>query len=234
MQFKIKRFNPETDQRPYFASFEVEIQKNLSVLEGLFYILENLDGSLSFRYSCRGAVCGSCAMLINGKIRLACQVLVKTLHSEVITVEPLPHLTVLKDLVVDLTPFFEKYQLIKPFLISNTLPPAKERSQSPSQRQKIDEMIKCILCGCCYSACPLVYNNRDFLGPAALTKAYRFLADSRDTAKKERIDLIAQENGIYRCHTAFACSEVCPKEIAPTYSIQKLKGAAVQKELKLL
>jgi succinate dehydrogenase/fumarate reductase iron-sulfur protein len=226
--FKIQRFDPEVDRAPHFDTFKVEIAGSMSVLEALFYILENLDGTLSFRYSCRGAVCGSCAMYINGRNRLACQTLIKTLRTRVITVSPLPHQPIIKDLVVEMDRFFEKYERIKPYLTNNSAPPLKERLQSIKQRARIDEMINCILCGACYSACSLAATDAEFLGPAALTKAYRFLADSRDSAQKERLAEVKGEHGAYRCHTLFNCGEVCPKKIVPTYSIQKLKGAALR------
>lgn len=222
--FEIKRFDPEVNKEPYINTFEVKVKKRMSVLEALFHIVENLDGSLSFRYSCRGAVCGSCAMYINGKRKLACQTLIDSIKSKVIRIEPLPHFKVIKDLVIDTDPFFEKYVAVKPYLINKAVPPEKERLQSISDRQKIDEMVKCILCGSCYSACTMAYSHKDFLGPAALTKTYRFVADSRDSAKDERLDFVNGENGVFRCHTLFNCAEACPKEIIPTYSIQKLKG----------
>lgn len=226
---KIERFDPEIDKQPYSKAYEVPDEKEMSVLEALFYIVENLDGSLAFRYSCRGAVCGSCAMRINGKNRLACQTLIKTLRSKTVTVSPLPHLPVIKDLAVDMDRFFKMYKKIKPYLINETTPPAKERQQSIAERAKIDEMVNCILCGACYSACTVSATDTEFLGPAALTKAYRFYADSRDTAKEERAKLVSGENGALRCHTLFNCGEVCPKYIVPTYSIQKLKGAVVRR-----
>ncbi|MBI5700543.1 succinate dehydrogenase iron-sulfur subunit [Candidatus Saganbacteria bacterium] len=229
--FKIERFDPDVDREPRFQTYSVADNKEMSVLEALFYILENLDGSLSFRYSCRGAVCGSCAMHINGRNRLACQTLIKTLNSKTITVSPLPHQKIIKDLVVDMDNFFEKYEKIKPYLINHSVEPEKERLQSIKEREKIDEMVNCILCGACYSACTMSALDGKFLGPAALTKAYRFYADSRDTAKKERAEIVDSEHGIFRCHTLFNCSEVCPKKIVPTYSIQKLKGAVAKKRL---
>jgi succinate dehydrogenase/fumarate reductase iron-sulfur protein len=227
--FKIERFDPDVDPAPYFKTYEVPAEKEMSALEALFYVVENLDGSLAFRYSCRGAVCGSCAMRINGNNCLACQTLIKTLRSKVITISPLPHLPVIKDLVVNMDRFFQKYEAIKPYLINHSTPPEKERTQSIAERKKIDEMINCILCGACYSACTMVATSNSYLGPAALTKAYRFYADSRDTAKEERLKLVGGEAGVFRCHTLFNCAEVCPKNIVPTYSIQKLKGANLQR-----
>lgn len=228
--FKIERFDPDVDKEPYFKTYEVKTEKEMSVLEALFYIVENLDGSLAFRYSCRGAVCGSCAMRINGKNRLACQTLIKTLRAKTITVASLPHLPIIKDLVVDMDSFFKKYERIKPYLINPSSAPDKERTQTIRARAKIDEMINCILCGACYSACTVAATDPQFLGPAALTKAYRFLADSRDAARVERLELVGGEHGALRCHTLFNCAEACPKYIVPTYSIQKLKGELYGKQ----
>ncbi|MBI5399030.1 succinate dehydrogenase iron-sulfur subunit [Candidatus Saganbacteria bacterium] len=226
--FKIERFNPDVDKAPYFQTYEVAAGKEMSVLEALFYVVENLDGSLAFRYSCRGAVCGSCAMRINGKNRLACQTLLKKLKSPVITVSPLPHLPIVKDLIVDMDHFFKNYEKIKPYLVNNTSAPEKERRQSILERAKIDEMIACILCGACFSACTVAATDKKFIGPAALTKAYRFWADSRDNLGDERLALVAGEHGALRCHTLFNCAEACPKNIVPTYSIQQLKGGLVK------
>ena len=232
VKFKINRFDPDLAGSKRVDTFEFETLKGMTVLEALFYIVENLDGSLAFRYSCRGAVCGSCAMHINGKNRLACQTLIGNLHSQTISVSPLSHQTVIKDLVVDMERFFKHYETIQPYLINNSAPPEKERAQSPKDRKIIDEMINCILCGACYSACSLTALNAGYLGPAALTKAYRFLADSRDTGKNERLEIIKGESGAFRCHTLFNCAEVCPKQIVPTYSIQQLKEAAAARRLK--
>lgn len=225
---KIERFDPDVDKSPYFKTYDVPAEKEMSVLEALFYVVENLDGSLAFRYSCRGAVCGSCAMRINGQNRLACQTLIKTLKSHVITISPLPHLPILKDLTVDMDRFFQMYKKVKPYLINDTAPPAKERIQSVAQRAKVDEMVNCILCGACFSACTVASTDSQFIGPAALTKTYRFYADSRDTADEERLKLVSGEHGALRCHTLFNCAEACPKYIVPTYSIQKLKGGVVK------
>jgi succinate dehydrogenase / fumarate reductase iron-sulfur subunit len=201
------------------------------VLEGLFHIQEQLDGSLSFRYCCRAAVCGSCAMYINGRYRLACQTNVRHLAGEVVTVEPMPHMPLVKDLVCDMTAFFEKFAYIKPYLIRNSAEPDKEIPQSPRERRKLDMPIDCILCGSCYSSCPSVWGDGDYLGPAALLWAYRFEVDSRDEARKERLPLFSNEHGIYRCHTITNCIEACPKELNPTEAIQWLKGAAVRRGL---
>jgi len=226
----VYRFDPDLDQEPYWKSYELPGREGVTVLEVLFEVLEHHDGSLAFRYSCREAICGACAMYINGSHRLACKTQVSHL-GRVLWVSPLPHMRVIKDLVVDMDPFFEKYKLIKPYLLSNSKPPEKERYQSPDERRYIDEMISCILCGSCYSSCPSVWTGEHYLGPAALMWAYRFTADGRDEGDAERLNLTAQEGGLWRCHTIFNCTEACPKNINLTHSIQQLKKKAAARVL---
>jgi len=161
-------------------------------------------------------------MHINGKNRLACETQLSSLGDQVL-VEPLPHLPVIKDLVVDMTTFWEKYEKVRPYLITFTAPPQKERLQTPEQRKKLDEFIDCILCACCHSSCSLDWWDKNYLGPAALAKAYRFLIDSRDEGAIERLRLVANEDGLFRCHTIFNCTEECPKKISPTVAIQEMK-----------
>jgi len=231
--FRIRRHDPrdKTDPEPRWEEFKVLYESTLTVLEGLFYIQEKLDGSLSFRYCCRASVCGSCAMYINGAYRLACQTNVKHLDSEIVTVAPLPHLPLVKDLVCDMDDFFAKYEYIKPWLIRNSPDPEKEIPQPPKERKKLDMPIDCILCGACYSSCPSVWGEENYLGPAALLKAFRFEVDSRDQARKERLPRFDNERGVYRCHTIMNCVEACPKELNPTEGIQWLKKAAVRRRL---
>lgn len=228
---RVFRFDPDVDKEPRFDTFEVSARPGMTVLEALFDILDNQDGSLAFRYTCRGAVCGSCAMFINGSYRLACQTQLANLKG-VILVNPLPHVGIIKDLVVDMDPFFQNYERVMPYLLNDSPPPEKERIQSVAQRKKFDEMIDCILCGSCYSSCPMVWTNKSYLGPSALTKAYRFVADSRDDAVKERLAIVGGEDGVFRCRTIFNCVEACPKKINPTYSIQELKKKTVVNRLK--
>ena len=227
---KVWRFDPEVDKKPYFQSYQVPVSKGLTVLGALFYVTDRVDGSLSYRYCCRAGVCGSCAMYINGAYRLACETQVSLFPDGEIVVGPLPRMRVIKDLVVDLEPFFAKYEMIKPYLINNSKPPERERLQSPKDRKRIDEVIDCILCASCYSSCPTVWMSEDrdgYLGPAALTKAWRFVADSRDEAKRERLELVGSEAGVWRCHTAFNCVEACPKRINCTEAIQQLKKKVI-------
>ncbi|MDP2954566.1 MAG: succinate dehydrogenase iron-sulfur subunit [Chloroflexota bacterium] len=228
---KVFRFDPERDSSPHYDRFEVAVREGETVLEALFDILENQDGSLAFRFSCRGAVCGSCAGYINGSYRLACETQLQAAGPE-ITIDPLPHVPIIRDLVVDMGPFFQKYEKIMPYLKTQSQPPEKEYLQSPQQRKAVDSYIDCILCAACYSACPVVWTNKDYLGPAALAKAYRFVADSRDEADRERIKVVAGEDGIWRCHTIFNCVESCPKKINQTVAIEKLRAKTVSHRLK--
>lgn len=227
--FRIYRFSK--GQAAYYKEFRLIPDAGMTVLEGLFHILEKQDPTLSFRYSCRGAVCGSCAMYINGRYRLACNTMVDSLKGEEITISPLPHLPVIKDLVVDMTSFFERIEKVMPFL--RTLEAKQtEILQSAKDREKLDIITDCILCAACFSSCPVNWMNSSYLGPAALNKAYRFLADSRDNASEERLSLLDNENGIWRCHGIFNCAESCPKKINPANSIIQLRRQALAKKLK--
>ena len=231
-RLKVFRFDPETDREPRYDRFEVPLREGLTVLEALFYILEKVDPSIAFRYSCRGAICGSCAMYINGSYRLACGTQVSAYKGKEIVVNPLPHLQVVKDLVVDMEPFIAKYESIKPYLINNNPPPEKERPQSPEEHKRIDEMIDCILCAACYSSCPSVWADPQYKGPAALLKANRFNRDSRDQGTDERMPILDNEDGLWRCHTIFNCVEACPKKINVTDGIQTAKRTAVKRLVK--
>ncbi|MEZ5126206.1 MAG: succinate dehydrogenase iron-sulfur subunit [Thermoleophilia bacterium] len=231
--FRIKRYDPGHDGGggERWDEFTVSFESSLTVLEGLFAIQERHDSSLAFRYCCRAAVCGSCAMYINGRYRLACQTNVRQLSEGTITVEPLPHLPLVRDLVCDMTDFFAKYEYIKPWLMRTSATPERELVQSPRERRDLDMAIDCILCGACYSSCPSVWAEGNYLGPAALLKAYRFEVDSRDEGGAERMPAWENERGIYRCHTITNCVEACPKRLNPTEGIQWLKRAAVRRRL---
>lgn len=231
--FRVFRFDPTSNGQPSWQSFTIPLRPRMTVLDGLFYILEEHDHTLAFRFACREGVCGSCAMFINGSYVLACQTQVASLRAKEITINPLPHFPMIKDLVVDLEPFFEKYRLVVPYLKTLTPSPEKEWRQNVKQRKKINEVIDCILCGCCHSACPMTWANKEYLGPAALTKAYRFVMDSRDEAGMERLEAVDAESGIWRCHTTFNCVEACPKLINPTAAIQALKRKTLARRLKL-
>jgi len=220
--FEIFRYNPEQDEDAYFQEYELPEIKGMTILEVLYYILENLDSSLAFRSSCRQGICGSCAMHINGQYRLACESQVASIGSNIV-IRPLAHMKIIRDLVVDMDPFFAQYENIKPYLIPAEEPGAKEYQQSPEQRGKIDHHVDCILCAACYGSCPIVATDEKYLGPHALLKTLRFVDDSRDGATGERLALVASDKGVARCHTIFNCQQVCPKDLDPTGAIAKLK-----------
>ncbi len=220
--FKINRFNHK-NKKSYIQSYEVPFEFGQTVLDGLIYIQDFLDPSLSLRYSCREGVCGSCGMHINGKYRLACQTQLKDIKSKTVRIRPLGNLPVLKDLIVDLTSFWDKYRYVNPYLMPYTPAPEKERIQATFERDRLGNRPDCILCALCYSACPITGLDPQFLGPAALTKASRFIEDSRDKAYDERLKLVDGPHGVWRCHTAYNCQEVCPKDVDPTSAISVLK-----------
>lgn len=226
--FKIKRFLPEETPSVRWDEFRIKLNRMERIIDGLIKIKETRDGTLTFRKSCAHGVCGSCAMKINGKNRLACQTLVKDMP-EVIEIEPLPALPVIKDLVVDMTLFFEKNDRVLPYLINDEPPPERERLQSPDDQHKILESITCIMCGSCTTSCPVFWADKEYLGPSALLKAYRFTFDTRDRATQQRLEKITGEHGVWRCHSIFNCVDVCPKEIDITKHILKLKRLAVKK-----
>ena len=229
---KIQRFDPSADSEPYWQPFKVKTRPGMTVLDALFEILNHQDGTLSFRYCCRAGICGSCAMVIGGEIKLACETQISQyVGKKELLLSPLPHQKVVKDLAVDYDHFFERLKRVKPYLVGQEPYPEKEYIQMPKERAPINEPIDCILCGSCTSSCTVAWTSKDYLGPAALLKAYRFYADTRDIAKDERLDLIENENGVYRCHTIFNCVEVCPKKLNPTEAIQKLKIAATKRKL---
>lgn len=234
-KLRVFRFDPEKDTEAHYDTFTVPYRDGMTVLEALTYVQENLDSSLAFRYSCREAICGSCANYISGAYRLACRAQVKdSLEGDTVTVAPLPHMKVVKDLVVDMSKFWENYEKVKPWLINDGPEPERERLQSPEDRAKYNMEIDCILCGSCFAACPAGVNNEEYLGAHALVWANRFFVDTRDTAKRERMELVANEYGVFRCHTAFNCVEACPKHINQTEAIQELKNAAMRYKLGLL
>ncbi|MFX0116283.1 MAG: succinate dehydrogenase/fumarate reductase iron-sulfur subunit [Candidatus Hodarchaeota archaeon] len=234
---KIKRSEPHNGIKPYWQVFQLECSPNTSILEALLQIIEEQDGSLAVKYNCRGAVCGSCAMIINGKYALACNSLIKNYpKGKEIRLEPLPHYPVIRDLAVDLRPSIDKYRAIKPYIsIKTSIDLSGENLQSPKDQQRIaDSSADCILCGSCYSSCPMVWTNPNFLGPLALAKAHRFNVDSRESKelKEERLQIVDSENGLWRCHTAFNCTEVCPKKIKITNAIQEMKRMALRRKLR--
>jgi succinate dehydrogenase / fumarate reductase iron-sulfur subunit len=221
VEFRIKRFD---GSKSYWQNFSVPVKRGMTVLEGLYYIKENLDSSLAFRASCRMAICGSCAVKINGKPRLACETQIIPL-GQTLTIEPLDNFVVLKDLVTDFEGFFAKHESVKPYLIRSDLSYDQpvELIQKPKELDAYYNFTLCIKCGACYSVCPAAATREDYLGPAAITAAYRFCADSRDEGKDERLEAVCSDNGVWRCHFAAECSEVCPKNVEPAKAVQKMR-----------
>lgn len=225
LTLKIFRYNPEADQKPHYDSFKLEADPSDRVLDILEHIKGYHDGTLSFRRSCAHGICGSDAMRINGRNYLACKVLVRDLHASKITVEPLMGMKVVKDLIVDMEPFFEHYRSLLPFLVNDEKPPMTERLQSPEQRERFDDTTKCILCACCTTSCPSYWANGQYVGPAAIVNAHRFIFDSRDRAAAERLNILNDQFGVVRCHTTFNCTVACPREIEITRAIGEIKHA---------
>jgi succinate dehydrogenase / fumarate reductase iron-sulfur subunit len=225
--FIVRRFNPEKDQEAYWENFEVDMYSTDRVLDGLHKIKWEQDGSLSFRRSCAHGICGSDAMRINGRNRLACKTLIKDLDiSKPVYVEAIKGLPLEKDLIVDMEPFFAAYREVQPFLQS-TSKPEKENFQSPEQRERFDDTTKCILCAACTTSCPVFWTDGQYFGPAAIVAAHRFIFDSRDEAAQVRLDILNSKEGVWRCRTTFNCSEACPRGIEVTRAISEVKQAAI-------
>ncbi|MER6535091.1 succinate dehydrogenase iron-sulfur subunit [Streptomyces sp. 900105755] len=227
--FRIRRFNPEVSADAVWEDFQLEIDPKERVLDGLHKIKWDIDGTLTFRRSCAHGICGSDAMRINGKNRLACKTLIKDINPEKpITVEPIKGLTVLKDLIVDMEPFFQAYRDVMPFLITkDTNEPTRERLQSPEDRARFDDTTKCILCAACTSSCPVFWNDGQYFGPAAIVNAHRFIFDSRDEAAEQRLEILNDRDGVWRCRTTFNCTDACPRGIEVTKAIQEVKRALI-------
>lgn len=219
---EVYRYNPDKDAAPYMQTYEVDVEGSRMLLDVLIKLKE-MDETLSFRRSCREGICGSDGMNINGKNALACLTNMRTLPKK-ITIKPLPGLPVVRDLVVDMNMFYNQYEKVQPYLINNTPAPAKERLQSQEDREKLDGLYECILCACCSTACPSFWWNPDkFLGPSALLNAYRFLADSRDTATAERLAELDDPFSVFRCRGIMNCVAVCPKGLNPTRAIGHIR-----------
>ncbi|MBX9397082.1 succinate dehydrogenase iron-sulfur subunit [Streptomyces sp. TRM72054] len=227
--FRVRRFNPEVSADATWEDFQLEIDPKERVLDGLHKIKWDLDGTLTFRRSCAHGICGSDAMRINGKNRLACKTLIKDINPEKpITVEPIKGLTVLKDLVVDMEPFFQAYRDVMPFLITkDTNEPTRERLQSAEDRERFDDTTKCILCAACTSSCPVFWNDGQYFGPAAIVNAHRFIFDSRDEAGEQRLEILNDRDGVWRCRTTFNCTDACPRGIEVTKAIAEVKKALI-------
>jgi len=224
VHLKIWRFNPGTDEKPWWGEYDVEAEPTDRVLDILHYVKDHLDGTLAFRRSCGHGICGSDAMRINGRNLLACKVLIQDVGTRV-TVEPLLALPVIKDLIVDMEPFFEKYRSVMPFLVNNDPPPPGERLQSPGARVIFDDTTKCILCAACTTSCPSFWANEKYVGPAAIVQAHRFIFDNRDQATQERLEILNEREAVWRCRTVFNCVEACPREIDVTRAIGEVKKA---------
>ncbi|MFI9768473.1 succinate dehydrogenase iron-sulfur subunit [Streptomyces sp. NPDC052415] len=227
--FRVRRFNPEISAEATWEDFQLEIDPKERVLDGLHKIKWEVDGTLTFRRSCAHGICGSDAMRINGKNRLACKTLIKDINPEKpITVEPIKGLTVLKDLVVDMEPFFQAYRDVMPFLITkDTNEPTRERLQSAEDRERFDDTTKCILCAACTSSCPVFWNDGQYFGPAAIVNAHRFIFDSRDEAGEQRLEILNDKDGVWRCRTTFNCTDACPRGIEVTKAIAEVKKALI-------
>jgi len=238
VQIKVFRYDPEVEgkQEPRFDDFHVPFEKGMTVLDALIYARDHFDSSLTFRHSCRQAVCGSDAFFINGSQRLGCKTQLVELEDPV-RIEPLPHQDVVKDLVVDMQHFYEQMEAVEPYFQEEDLPDAEnleEQRQDPENREKIKMSSRCIWCGACMSSCNIAAGDNEYLGPAAINKAYKFAMDDREgeDLKQHRLNILEQEHGVWRCQTQFSCTNVCPKDIPLTEHIQELKREAVKNNLK--
>ena len=241
--FRIQRYDPEKREKPSFKEYKVPVKKGMTVLDVLSYIQERVDSTISFRASCRMGICGSCGLQVNGIPMLACQTQVLELHTNTVELKPLPNFPVVKDLIVDFTRFFERHKSVKPYIIrpdvSDRTDFDKEYLQSPEEHLQYLQFSYCIKCGLCYSACPTTYTDDLFLGPQALAQAYRYNADTRDNGLEERLSIVDNPHGCWRCHYATACAMVCPRGVDPALAIQLLKrqvlasrfGAKLKKKL---
>ncbi|HEY8202322.1 MAG TPA: succinate dehydrogenase iron-sulfur subunit [Actinomycetota bacterium] len=230
VKLRVQRYDPSLDDGPWWGEYTAEVEENGRVLDALHFVKWHVDGSLSLRRSCAHGICGSDAMVINGHNRLACKVLCRDL-TQPITVEPLRGMTVEKDLIVDMEPFFEGYATVKPWLIANTPPPERERLQSPEQRARYDDTTKCILCAACTTSCPIFWADHSYVGPAAIVNAHRFVFDSRDDGSQERLDVLAARGGAFKCRTVFNCTDACPRGIKVTEAIQEVKRAVLYRRM---
>ncbi|WP_222919409.1 succinate dehydrogenase/fumarate reductase iron-sulfur subunit [Natrinema sp. SYSU A 869] len=238
VHIKVFRYDPEIEgkQEPRFDDFHVPFEKGMTVLDAVMYARDEYDSSLTFRHSCRQAVCGSDAFFVNGKQRLGCKTQISELEQPV-RIEPLPHQEVVKDLVVDMDHFYDQMHTVEPYFQDEDTPDTdalEEQRQSPENREKIKMSSRCIWCGACMSSCNIAAGDNEYLGPAAINKAYKFAMDDREgeEIKEHRLRILEQEHGVWRCQTQFSCTEVCPKDIPLTEHIQELKREAVKKNLK--
>ncbi len=227
---RIKRYNPDNDVKPHFEEYAVDVEPTDRVLDALNQIKWHQDGTLTYRRSCAHGVCGSDAMRINGRNRLACKILMRELGRK-ITLEPLIGFKVIKDLVVDMDQFFASYKSVKPYLIADDSPSASERLQSPEDRERYDDTTKCILCAACTTACPITWTSEEFVGPAAIVNAHRFIFDSRDQGAADRLRILNTRSGVWRCRTIFNCTDACPRGIEITRAIEQVKRALLYEQV---
>ncbi|MFQ5340957.1 MAG: succinate dehydrogenase/fumarate reductase iron-sulfur subunit [Anaerolineae bacterium] len=229
---RIQRYNPDVDERPYFDEFQVSMTPDTTILDALHHIKTEQDGSVTFRRSCRHAICGSCAMNVNGRNTLVCNT---PLKNEVdnqgkVTIRPLSYLPIIKDLVVDRSSFWEQYLRVKPWLVPPADIPEKEFRMSPQEVEALHDAETCIMCGACYSSCQVIALNKKYIGPHALLKSFLRVLDPRDTMPEERLADIAGGDGAYRCHTIFNCIDACPKGLNPTQAIETLRKLAQKRQ----
>ncbi len=222
LTLKIRRYNPEVSDEPWWDEFTIQMEPTDRLLDALHEVKWRHDGTLALRRSCAHGICGSDAMLINGRNALACKVLVQDVAPKA-TVEPIRGLPVLKDLIVDMEPFFEGYKSVLPFLVNDEGEPDKERRQSPEERARFDDTTKCILCAACTTSCPIFWGDDEYVGPAAIVNAHRFIFDSRDRGDRERLKILSETTGVFRCRTTFNCTDACPRGIQVTKAIQEVK-----------
>lgn len=226
---KILRFDPEQDKKQHWETYPLEVTPTDRVLDILHQVKWFQDTTLNFRRSCGHGICGSDAMLINGRNRLACKTLARDVVKEggTLTVEPIRGLKVIKDLVVDMEPFFDSYKAIMPFFVNESPAPPRERRQSPEHAELMAHSSNCILCACCTTSCPIFWANGSYLGPASIVQAHRFIFDSRDEATQQRLGIMNQNTGVWRCRTAYNCTEACPREIPITELIEQVKRSVM-------
>ena len=229
VELRILRYDPERDTKPHEERYLVESEPMDRVLDLLHKVKYEQDGTLTFRRSCAHGVCGSDAMLINGRNRLASKIRDDQLGKKVITVAPLPGLPLVKDLVVDMEAFFEKFRSVQPYLQTTDMPPIRERIQTAAERERYDDTTKCILCAACTSSCPSFWAQPAYVGPAAIVNAHRFIFDSRDDAAEERLEILADKDGVWRCRTIFNCTDACPRGIHITQAILEVSSRIVER-----